>query len=146
MAARPVHLLDLNVLIALSWPQHVHHERAHRWFGGRGRMPWATTPTTEAGFLRLSLNSAVVHRSLAAADVLAALAAIRSLPGHTFVPDGSSLAAPQIDLRRLVASRQITDLHLVNVAASTGAMLATFDAAIVDYLEPPDRSHVVVLP
>ena len=28
----PVALLDVNVLIALLDPQHLSHERAHRWF------------------------------------------------------------------------------------------------------------------
>ena len=26
------HLLDVNVLIALAWPSHAHHEAAHHWF------------------------------------------------------------------------------------------------------------------
>jgi hypothetical protein len=25
-------LLDANVLMALSWPYHVHHAKAHEWF------------------------------------------------------------------------------------------------------------------
>jgi predicted nucleic acid-binding protein len=29
-------LLDVNVLIALVDPRHVHHELAHRWFAGPG--------------------------------------------------------------------------------------------------------------
>ncbi len=27
-----VALLDVNVIVALAWPNHVHHESAHRWF------------------------------------------------------------------------------------------------------------------
>ena len=26
-----VYLLDVNVLIALAWPNHVHHAAAHTW-------------------------------------------------------------------------------------------------------------------
>ncbi len=29
------HLLDVNVLLALSDPMYIHHEAAHRWFAGR---------------------------------------------------------------------------------------------------------------
>jgi predicted nucleic acid-binding protein len=31
------YLLDVNVLIASIDPLRVHHERAHAWFGARGR-------------------------------------------------------------------------------------------------------------
>ena len=30
-----VALLDVNVLVALAWPNHVHHTQAHRWFSAR---------------------------------------------------------------------------------------------------------------
>ena len=29
-------LLDLNILTALLWPAHEHHDTAHRWFHARG--------------------------------------------------------------------------------------------------------------
>ncbi len=139
-------LLDLNVLIALTWPQHVHHSRAHTWFGGLVRDTWLTSPLTEAGFVRLSTNPRVVGRSVRFSDALAMLASLRSLPGYEFLPDGSSLSAPAIDLRRATASGQSTDLHLVNLAAHSDAALATLDTAIPEYLEFPDRRHVLVLP
>ena len=34
--AEPIALLDVNVLIALIDPQHVHHERSHLWFQAQG--------------------------------------------------------------------------------------------------------------
>lgn len=42
--------------------------------------------------------------------------------------------------------RQVTDLHLVNLAASRGAVLATFDSAFHTWLAPKDRPHVVTIP
>lgn len=30
-------LLDVNVLLALSDPMHIHHEAAHRWFVAKGQ-------------------------------------------------------------------------------------------------------------
>ena len=35
-------LLDVNVLIALVWPNHVHHEAARAWFTRRRKDGWAT--------------------------------------------------------------------------------------------------------
>jgi hypothetical protein len=43
-----VYLLDVNVLIALSDPMHVHHESAQRWFAREGRKACAACPLTES--------------------------------------------------------------------------------------------------
>ena len=46
-------LLDVNVLIALMDPRHVHHEQAHSWFAGSAPSAWATCPITENAVLRI---------------------------------------------------------------------------------------------
>ena len=138
-------LLDLNVLIALSWPQHIHHGRSHQWFAGL-QAPWATTPVTEAGYARLSANSTVVGQPASLGAALSALKTLRAAPDHVFLPDQSSLATPVIDLQRVATSGQVTDAHLVNLAASAGAVLATLDRGIEQWLMPVDRMHLVVLP
>ncbi|MHB1234882.1 MAG: TA system VapC family ribonuclease toxin [Microbacteriaceae bacterium] len=144
MATKP-YLLDLNVLIALTWPQHVHHRRAHAWFD-RLKSPWATTPITESGFLRLSTNPAVVGQMVPIIQAVATLQAIRSTRGHIFLPDQSSLAAPGISLERVATSRQIVDAHLVNLAEKSGAVLATIDRGIEELVVPRDRGNLFVLP
>jgi toxin-antitoxin system PIN domain toxin len=139
------HLLDLNVLIALAWPQHVHHERVHAWFATR-TSAWMTTPLTEAGFLRLSTNPAVVSQRVPMSDALAMLGAMRAVDGHAFLPDASTLAVPAISLAALATSRQVTDAHLVNLAAASGARLATLDRGLEQMLAPSDRDVVLVVP
>ena len=74
------------------------------------------------------------------------LGAIRDTPGHTFLSDDSTLAQPAIDLTRVATHAQITDAHLVNLAATTQSVLATMDAGIHSMLAPADRRHVLVLP
>ena len=140
----PLYLLDVNVLIALAWPNHLHHARAQVWWAGVER--WATTPVTESAFVRLSVNPAVVGRGVTVAEALALLRAVRSTPGHVFIPDESSLVSARVDLSRVATSRQITDAHLVNVAAGAGAVLATLDAEIVELLAPADRALVALVP
>ncbi len=140
----PLYLLDVNVLIALAWPNHLHHARAQVWWAGVER--WATTPVTESAFVRLSVNPAVVGRGVTVAEALALLRAVRSTPGHAFIPDESSLVSARVDLSRVATSRQITDAHLVNVAAGAGAVLATLDAEIVELLAPADRALVALVP
>lgn len=47
------YLLDVNVMIALIDPAHVHHETAHVWFKARGRRGWASCPLIENGVIRI---------------------------------------------------------------------------------------------
>lgn len=142
----PTHLLDVNVLIALTNPAHVHHDPAHRWFRGtRHTSSWATCPLTEASFLRLMLNPAVAGQTVRPATALRVLAGLRSLAGYRFLPDESSLTEPCISLVGLAGSKQVTDLHLVNLAAGHGAVLATFDSRIMRALLGDDQRHVEVI-
>jgi toxin-antitoxin system PIN domain toxin len=139
------HRLDLNVLIALAWPQHVHHERAHAWFA-TSTTTWMTTPITEAGFARLSTNPSVVTHRVSMNDALAMLVAMRGIAGHAFLPDASTLAAPTITLSAVATARQVSGAHLVNLAAASGARLVTLDRGIEQMLTPKDREHVFVVP
>ena len=135
-------LLDVNVLLALSWDQHVHHEVAHQRFAELGT--WNTCPTTEAGLVRLLLTEQVVGRKVTGSEALGQLAAMRSASGWSFLPDSGSLAEPVIDTRVLMGRRQVTDLQLVNLAASNNTKLATFDAGLRDSLIPADQRWVTV--
>lgn len=135
-------LLDVNVLLALVWDQHVHHHAARGTFASL--TGFATTPVTESGFVRLLLTPAVVGRPVPAPEALAALTALRSLPGWRWIDDDSSLAQARIDVRVLAGRRQVADLHLVDLAARHGLLLATFDGALATWLAPGDRRHVEV--
>ena len=45
------YLLDTNVLIALAWPNHVHHREAQTWFEKKGAAGFRTCPITQTGFV-----------------------------------------------------------------------------------------------
>jgi toxin-antitoxin system PIN domain toxin len=140
----PPVLLDVNVLLAMANEHHVHHGAAHAWFTGVQR--WATTPLTESAFVRLQSNPTVTGQDTSCAAALAALVAMRQHPGHVFLPDDASLAAPLIETVGLVGHRQVTDLHLVNLCAAAGCFLATFDAKIAAALAPSDRGLIRLVP
>ncbi|WP_448808749.1 TA system VapC family ribonuclease toxin [Agromyces bauzanensis] len=136
----PVHLLDVNVLVALVASQHEHHAAAHRWFAGV--TAWATAPMTEAAFVRLVANPVVVGIDLTPLQAITLLDRLCEWPGHRFLADRARLAEASIDLAALVGHRQVTDFHLVELAARTGATLATFDAKLLAALAEADRRHV----
>jgi predicted nucleic acid-binding protein len=72
-------LLDINVLLALAWSHHAHHEAAHGWFARDAASGWATSLLTQTGFVRLSLNPQIVSVSL---DCQAALNLLQNLVDH----------------------------------------------------------------
>jgi toxin-antitoxin system PIN domain toxin len=121
-------LLDTNVLIALSWPNHVHHEIALKWFTKHQRHGWATCPMTQSGFVRVSSNRAVIPEARSPGESAALLREILALPHHHFWADDISLAASEfVEMSRVVGFRQVTDAHLLALALRHGGCLATLD-------------------
>ena len=126
-------LLDVNVLISLAWPNHVHHAAAQRWFRARGDEPWATTPSSECGFVRVSSNRAAVGATVRPEEAISLLARLRAIKGHTFLPDdvevviGDDAGKDLVERGRMVSYKQVTDAHLLAVACRHGARLATLD-------------------
>jgi toxin-antitoxin system PIN domain toxin len=124
-------LLDVNVLVALFDPDHVHHDIAHDWFAEHRSAGWATCPTTENGLIRVVANPAYGSPDLRAAELVDSLRRFCASGGHQFWPDGPSLrdrAVFAVDC--LAGYRQITDAYLLAVARAHGGRLATFDRGI----------------
>ncbi len=139
----PLHLLDVNVLVALAWPQHTHHGAARRWFARTGRHRWATTPVTESGFVRVSANPVAIPDAVRPAEACALLRRVRSLPGHQFLPDDVELVFDEaVDPTRVVTHRQVTDAHLLALATRHGAVLASFDQGL-ESLAAPDTLALI---
>ena len=122
-----IHLANVNVLLALAWPQHAHHARARAWWNGL--VPGdalATCAVTELGFVRISLQLPVAATDIAGAKQ--ALAQLRAAkPGHVFLPD--TLGADALPAW-VKTAKQTTDGHLAGLAATLGAKLATLDTGI----------------
>ena len=88
-------LLDVNVLIALLDPRHVHHERAHTWLSAAAPLPWASCPLTENAVLRILGNPRYPNSPGPPAAVAPLLEAWRNLPRHRFWHD--RLSGQQLD-------------------------------------------------
>lgn len=126
-----VHLLDVNVLVALFDPDHVHHEIAHDWFADHKVDGWATCPITENGFARVLANPAYNGTVTRLEQIVERLRLFRESGHHHFWHDSVSLA----DLATIRPSymrghRQVTDVYLLALAARMGGRLATFDRSI----------------
>ena len=105
------------MLVALAWPTHVHHARAHDWFGRSHKQGWATCPLTQAGFVRVLSNPAFSPDALTPREALAQLQEVIALPGHVFFPDDVSLVGSKfLAAEKLQGYPQVSDAHLLSVA------------------------------
>ncbi len=124
-------LLDVNVLIALAWPSHIHHESAHRWFSAIRSSGWATCPLTQSGFVRVSANTRVFPDSVTPQEALTLLADIVTVDGHHFWSDTVNLSSSEyIEPNKILGFRQVTDAHLIAIALSHHGRIASFDKGL----------------
>ena len=140
-------LLDVNVLLALAWPNHVHHRRARSWFEKGHASGWATCSITECGFVRVSSNPAVVDEARTPAEAILLLRRLTALEGHRFWADDVSIARREDEIERIRGHRQVTDAHLLALARRHRGSLATFDRRVEGLLPAgaDPREHLVVL-
>jgi hypothetical protein len=140
-------LLDANVLIALLWPAHQHHDAAHWWFGSTKGRRWATCPLTELAFVRIVSNPAFSSDALNPADALTLLEQNLTHPFHVFWPDSLPVRSAIVrQMRRVESHRQVTDGYLVALATTHRGMLATFDAGLKKMTSEGSRDIVELVP
>jgi hypothetical protein len=138
-------LLDVNFLIALFDPDHIHHEAAHAWFAAHRSLGWASCPLTENGVVRILSNPAYSPSPERPADIARRLSSFRESGDHVFWPDDVSLCDSTL-FNLSVSHRHLTDVYLLGLAVRRGGRLATFDRSIPLKAVPEARSaHLVVV-
>ena len=130
-APRRPALLDVNVLVALFDPDHIHHDTAHDWFADSREDGWATCPLTENGVVRILSNLRYSPTAESSARIVERLRGMCQNEHHVFWVDSVSLR----DVRRFASTtpithRQVTDIYLLGLAKQHGGRLATFDRTI----------------
>lgn len=135
-----VTLLDINVLLALFWPDNPNHFTALRWFEQNYKKGWATCPATQSGFVRLSSNRAFTMNALNPAEAISLLERNVRHPNHEFWAESSELADLLAPLRqRITGYRQIADACLLALAMKKRGRLVTFDKGVAGLLPPGTR-------
>jgi toxin-antitoxin system PIN domain toxin len=137
------HLPDGNVLLALSFENHVHHELATAWFDMPGRQ-WSLCAFTEAGFIR---NATAPRPSqITMADATRSLTKLTEHPGYLYLPidvDWHTLGSPFF--KRLYGTKQVTDAYLRGLAIRHDLILVTLDKGIVQLAGVEHDRHVLLL-
>jgi uncharacterized protein len=136
-----IFLLDVNVLLAMSYRVHVHNERVLQWVSqlaaehGQAGAIFATCPITELGFVRVGSGRAGYAESVGAArDDLEDL---KSSMGMQFIP--SDLPARHLPMW-VRKAEQTTDGYLLALANAHGGCLATLDRFIPGSVFIPEEA------
>jgi uncharacterized protein len=140
-------LLDVNVLIALAWPNHPGHKAAGAWFAD-SEQGWASCAFTQAAFVRILSNPAFSANRLSVADAVALLNLNLKHPAHVFWPMDIGLNEAIGRFRgRLFGHQQVTDAYLLGLALHKGGGLATLDNSLADLLPlgSPERERITVI-
>jgi hypothetical protein len=138
-------LLDVNVLIALLWKRHEHHEAAQGWFARAARKGWATCALTQTAFVRIVSNPAFSREAVTPVEATAVLEQSLRHAAHRMWADRwgfASLVEPF--LAGLTGHRQVTDAYLLGLALRHEGRLATFDQGIEALIPGEARTGALV--
>jgi len=131
-------LLDVNVLIASVFADHVNHAVARRFV--ESVEGFRTTPMTQGGFLRFATRPWKDERRqeqpprLTMAEAQARLTEFTGAEGHMFLPDDASFT--DIGLRSMQGHRQWTDAYLLHLARKHGLTLASIENRMANLDDP----------
>jgi toxin-antitoxin system PIN domain toxin len=131
MPSTPIEaLLDVNVVIASVFADHVMHGKAREFVEGLER--FHTTPMTQGGFLRFATRPWKNERKneqpprLTMAEAQAKLREFTAAEGHSFLPDDAPFT--DLGLRSMQGHRQWTDAYLLHLARQHGLALVSLES------------------
>jgi uncharacterized protein len=134
-------LLDVNVLLALAWPNHQFHAAAVRALETK-RSRWATCALTQLGFIRLSSNPAVIPGAKSPAECAALLEVMVSDPLHVYF-DRLPPVTGATTCRGLLGHNQVTDAYLLHLAHGHHAVFMTFDRRLLSLASAGQQVEVL---
>jgi toxin-antitoxin system PIN domain toxin len=126
-------LLDVNALIALISPGHVHHEPIHRWFAKSSSQGWATCPITENGAIRVLSQPVFAKGRRRPVELIELLRGWKQSQAkhHRFWTDDVSLSDDALfHIDRITSHKYVSDVYLLGLAARHGAKLVSFDRSL----------------
>lgn len=137
-------LLDVNLLLALVWPQHQFHRLAQNWFDQHHAKGWATCTVTQLGFIRLSSNPSYLHgEEKTPEEARLLLKGLVDHSHHRFLPDSEApVRFPEI--AEILGHQQVTDAYLVGMARLSHARLITFDRQLASLARKKGLVEVLV--
>jgi toxin-antitoxin system PIN domain toxin len=131
-----MHLLDINVWLALAFDSHQHHTPAAEWFAAAADDSCAFCRLTQMGFLRLATTPRVLaDTALTLEEAWHAYDELCDDPRVVFAEEPEGLEPPwRAFARRQTVSPKIwTDAYLAAFAQAANWELVTFDRGFFQY-------------
>ena len=144
-----VYLLDVNVLIALAWPNHSAHQDVQSWFARNSTREWSTCPFTECAFIRIVSNPAFSSDFLTLQESIHLLDLNLQDPRHHFWADDLPVENALRQFQgRISGHQQVTDAYLLGLTLHKKGRLATLDRSVVALLPPGsrERDRIEIIP
>ena len=120
-------LFDVNLLMALLWENHEHHQTARAWL--RHVTDFTTCPVSQLGFARVSSHPLLGY-GMSPDQAFGVLRRFLSDSRHRFVPDDLSCEDRVVRTESMGGANQVTDHYLVALVRQHGLTLATFDESL----------------
>jgi predicted nucleic acid-binding protein len=122
------YLLDVNVLVALCVEQHVFRKRVAEWMKSASEQAiFMTCAVTEIGALRILVQAPAYDFTVDQGKELLARMQSSKIFRFEFVAEDVGIAELPSWVR---GAKQIMDGHLINIASTAKAVLATLDEGI----------------
>jgi predicted nucleic acid-binding protein len=140
-----VHLLDVNVLLAMFDTWHAFHLPARAWFATNRHTGWATCPITENGFIHIGSHSGYANKWGDATEVAERLAMLCNDRDYHFWSADVRLqdvVKPGV----VFTHTHVTDLYLLGLAIRNSGKLATLDRRIPATLIEGGPEALTVIP
>ena len=133
---------DVNVLVAASRDDHVHHAVARRWLlgaVGNDASPFRVFPAVVAGFLRVSTNPRVFRQPMPIADALGFIEALLAQPGVEMIGHAADEwpALRELCLAGNLSGNAVPDAWLAAAVANANEHLVTLDRGFRRLLRRP---------
>lgn len=124
-------LPDVNALLALLNPMHVHHDAAHQWYAGQSPLRIVLCSHLKNGLIRVASQPKYPNCLGTGARVREALHDFaRQLKADSCSKEVSFLDDGVLLKPELLTPSRVSDLYLLALAAANGIRLATFDQRI----------------
>jgi len=113
--------------VALGFAEHEFHERVALWLQAQNSAVLMTCSTTELGFIRVLAQAPAYGFTIAQARTLLFRLKQANSPQFEFIADDQDAARLPSWVKM---PKQLTDGHLLKLAAANGGVLATLDGRI----------------
>jgi toxin-antitoxin system PIN domain toxin len=125
-------LPDVNVLLALAWPNHQFHQKARRWYQSIKTVKWYTCSITQLGFIRLSANPAYTPYAKTPLEATLLFNQLIKQPNHCFLEQSSGVSnnAFQKIMQKIRGHKQVTDAYLIALSSTKKITFVTFDQKV----------------